>query len=338
MKTLLLPIIFTLFYSFGFSQNQHAKSPVKWHTMQEAIELNKTNPKKIFIDIYTDWCGWCKVMDKKTFTDPNISSHLNQHYYPVKFNAEMTDTIEYLGKEYINKGIGRRPTHDLAIHLLNGKLSYPSTLYLDEQLKPISAIPGYLESKKLQPILIFFTENLHLSTPYDKFETYFNKTFTSTEKDTLHTLKWYTIEEATELCKTNPKKILLHLYTDWSLTSKMMMETTYKQATINKYLNDNYYMVKFNATSKDTIHFTGQTFINKSEKHPFHDFAVTLLDGRMSFPTVIYLGADSQIISAVSGYMTPKNTEPILHFFKEEAHKTATWEEYRKNFTSAIKE
>ena len=72
------------FYSKGLAQ----ESKVKWYTFEEAVELNKAEQRKIFIDVYTDWCGWCKKMDATTFNSPEIAKILNEEYYAVKFDAE----------------------------------------------------------------------------------------------------------------------------------------------------------------------------------------------------------------------------------------------------------
>src|SRR5690606_20775174 len=70
---------------------------VQWMTFEEAVERSKTEKRKIFIDVYTDWCGWCKVMDRKTFNDPIVAELLNTQYYPVKFNAEQRGDVVYDG-------------------------------------------------------------------------------------------------------------------------------------------------------------------------------------------------------------------------------------------------
>src|SRR3954454_9110641 len=72
----------------------HAGS-VKWMSFEQAVEKSKSEKRKIFIDVYTDWCGWCKVMDQKTFTDPAVAKLLNEKFYAVKFNAEQRDDVKF---------------------------------------------------------------------------------------------------------------------------------------------------------------------------------------------------------------------------------------------------
>lgn len=150
-------IVVFLILSFGASFGQK----VKWHSFEEAIELNKSNPKKILIDVYTDWCGWCKVMDKNTFSHPVISKYINDNFYAVKFNAESTEPVTFKDYTFTNKGSGTRSTHELAVALLNGKMSYPSIAYMDENNQLITAIPGYYDPKKIEPLLSFIVNDLY---------------------------------------------------------------------------------------------------------------------------------------------------------------------------------
>jgi thioredoxin-related protein len=147
---------------------------VKWHTMEEALKKNKQNPKIFFIDIYTDWCGWCKRMDANTFSHPVIASYLNNHFYPVKFDAESTDPVQVGDKTFENNGTGRRATHDLAAALLQGKLSYPSFVFLSNEIQIITILKGYKTPGVLEPILAFFAENAHKSMEYQEFEESFD--------------------------------------------------------------------------------------------------------------------------------------------------------------------
>jgi len=153
--------------------SQSETSLVKWYTIDEALKLNEKNPKKIFIDMYTDWCGWCKTMDKNTFSNPQIAEYLNKYFYPVKFNAESKQDITYKGKVYKNNGTGSRPAHDFALALTNGQLSYPTSAYLDAESKLLTTVPGYLAPADIEPILVFFGEDHYKTTKWEDFKAKF---------------------------------------------------------------------------------------------------------------------------------------------------------------------
>lgn len=137
--------------------------------MQEALELNKTNPKKFFIDVYTDWCHYCKLMDQNTFSDTSVAKYLNQHYYPVKFNAEGKDTIRFADRIFVNPNSGGRSPHDFAVALLQGKLSYPSVAFLNEQSQMLTVVPGYRTPDQVGPILVFLAEDHYKTISFDDF-------------------------------------------------------------------------------------------------------------------------------------------------------------------------
>ena len=68
---------------------------IKWMTFDEAIAAQKKNPKKIFVDIYTNWCGPCKMLSSNTFTNKDLAKYVNDNYYPVKFNGEGNELVNY---------------------------------------------------------------------------------------------------------------------------------------------------------------------------------------------------------------------------------------------------
>lgn len=138
---------------------------INWVTFEEAIELSKKKPKKIFVDVYTNWCGWCKKMDKATFQDPEVAKYMNKNFYCIKFNAEGKDDVIVGDKTYSNNG----KTHQLARDLLNGKLSYPTVVFLDERFSNLSPVPGYREPNDFLHIARFFGNNIYKTKNWEQY-------------------------------------------------------------------------------------------------------------------------------------------------------------------------
>ena len=147
---------------------------IEWLTVEQAFALNQTEPRKILIDVYTDWCGWCKVMDRETYTDPKVVAYINKHYYPVKFNAEQREEVTLGGQKFKFVQQGNSGVHEFAASLLQNKLSYPSTVFLDEQLHMIQPLPGYLKAKEFHEIITFFGGDYYKNIAFEQYkaETY----------------------------------------------------------------------------------------------------------------------------------------------------------------------
>ena len=136
---------------------------INWITWSEAVEKTSEdkNPKKIFVDVYTNWCGWCKKMDKETFSDPEVSSYMNEHFYMVKMNAELKDDIIYNGKTFKYVKQSRRGYHELAAALLQGKMSYPTVVFLNEKQEILSPVQGYQEPETFIEIARYFGSDIY---------------------------------------------------------------------------------------------------------------------------------------------------------------------------------
>lgn len=152
--------------------NANAQSEkINWMSFEEAVKLNETAPKKILIDVYTDWCGWCTKMDQTTFIDKDVVTYMNENYYAVKFNAEQAEPIEFKGYTFTNPNPNgtKKGTHELAQALLQGKVAYPSYVFMDENNQLLTVVPGYSQANEFLKILKFISTNAFLNTSWEEF-------------------------------------------------------------------------------------------------------------------------------------------------------------------------
>ena len=138
---------------------------INWMTFKEALELNQTAPKKIFVDVYTGWCGWCIKMDRTTFQDSTVVAYMNENFYAVKLDAEMTDTIVIGRYTYTNsRGFdGKWGVHQLAMKLLQGQAAFPSFVLLDERNRIITIERSYKPAKDFLPMLMYYGSDAYLN-------------------------------------------------------------------------------------------------------------------------------------------------------------------------------
>ncbi len=136
-------------------------------SFEQAVAACQKNPKKIFIDISTVWCGWCKKMDATTFEDSSVVSYMNAHYYAVKLDAETKDTIHFQDKQFVFRS--EYKANELALSLLNGQMSYPSFVFMDEQFRLLSPLQGYQTVEQFKPVIKYFGENTYLTVKWEDY-------------------------------------------------------------------------------------------------------------------------------------------------------------------------
>jgi thioredoxin-related protein len=307
---------------------------VKWYSFAEAQELNKKQPKPFLVDIYTDWCGWCKQMMRTTYSDPNLATYINTWFYPVKFNAEGQDTIIYMGEKYFNPSKAPRSTHQLAFKFLGNKLTYPSTLFIGNNFQFQLNTSGYLDNRQIEPILVYTVENIFRTTAFEEFKTHFQKAFYDTTKSKEPDIKWYSLTEAQKLNVKAPRKFIFDIYTNWCNGCKVMNKTTFSDARLKEYLSKHFYLIDLNAETKDTLHFGGKTYTNSGTNGtPFHDLVMELSHRNLSLPTLIITDESMTILDTLPFYISPETLEPVLLFYGDNAYKTEKWQDYVKKFS-----
>lgn len=164
-------IVFLMLVSLSFSAK--AQKGVQWMSLEEAEAAVKTSPRPVLVDLYTDWCGWCKVMDKRTYNNEKVAKYLNEHFYNVKLNAESTGEFTWMNKKYGYNAAYK--TNEIALYFTGGQLSYPTTVIIPAVGESPQAIPGYLSPRDLEPVVRYFGSGAYPSTNFPDFHKGFKR-------------------------------------------------------------------------------------------------------------------------------------------------------------------
>ena len=185
IKTIILVIVGLTFHLSPYTSN--AQSQVKWHTIEQAAEA-KIGEKLYFVDFYTSWCGWCKKMDRETFTDPTVALILNKYYIPVKFDAEGNSEFTWRGNKYSNVATapGNRPsTHSFAKKVLGAKMGFPSFGLFKTDQAQLTVLQGYQSASDLVVILWYFASGDNKRYAFDNYSKIFDKEIRPTMNEKL---------------------------------------------------------------------------------------------------------------------------------------------------------
>ena len=134
------------------------------------MDAQKKNPKKVLFFIYTTWCRWCRLEDSLVYKNKEISHFINQNFYPVKFNAETRTTVMFKGVSFEFMKDEKIFANALTPYLLNGKMSYPGTVILNETGSVINVRNGYIEPVYLELVLNYFAGNAYKEMKLEEFD------------------------------------------------------------------------------------------------------------------------------------------------------------------------
>ncbi len=128
-------------------------------SFNEKLEAAKTTNKKIIISVYTDWCGWCKKMDRETFKNESVLSEIDKNFVFLKLNAESNDELTYQGEKYTKAQFAAA----------FGIKGYPATIFLNSSSDPITVVPGYIDGEMFSKILKFISGEVYLNKTFEKY-------------------------------------------------------------------------------------------------------------------------------------------------------------------------
>ena len=132
----------------------------EWRTVNEALAEEAGSQKFILLDVYTDWCGWCKRMDRDTYADSSVSAYISERFVAAKMNPEKDGKVIYDGHEYSQAQFGKAL----------GISGYPATAFFTPEKELITVVPGYLPAKDFRLLLQFLAEDHYKTTTFQEFK------------------------------------------------------------------------------------------------------------------------------------------------------------------------
>jgi thioredoxin-related protein len=164
-------LVFILFSLCSAKVTPTGHDKLLWMNWKELAPKMNNETKPVIMDLYTNWCYWCKVMEKKTYANSKVIAYINEHFYAVKFDAESKEVVEWRNKQFnFNEAY---KINDFAMYVTNGQPGFPTmVIFPDEKSEPI-AVSGYMQPKEIEPILKYFGEGAYKKESFNDFQSTF---------------------------------------------------------------------------------------------------------------------------------------------------------------------
>lgn len=131
-----------------------------WYSLDEAQERAGAEDKKIMIFVYTEWCGFCRRMDREVYSSDDIIEIFSDYYYPVRLNAESDKTVSFNGDNYT----------EAELALAFGVTSYPTAVFVDEAGDAFGSQPGFIKKDMFRDILVFVGTDAYKQQSFQDFQ------------------------------------------------------------------------------------------------------------------------------------------------------------------------
>ncbi len=337
MKIIRLAFLQTSFFISAFlfpffiSAQTEIKPAVNWLTFEQASTLNKENPRPLMVFCYKANDDSSKLMLNTTFTRKEVCLYLNNKYYPVKLDIGSKTDITFMdGKVY--KKDPSKPYHDLAAVLLGDNPVAPTVLLYDDENKGFS-FKGYKKYYDMICMLVYVSENVQKTSKYETWAPAYFRTFPP-EKQVNRipmVVNWLPLNEALKLNKENPKGIFLTFFAKSSAASSVMLVNAFSHNKVAGYLNDNFYCVRIDAQTSDTLTWDKQ-YINKHESGNYHELAKTFMKDQMQFPSIFFFDKSNKLILTENLYLSPEALYILSNYVASGSYKTKAFTDFMKAF------
>lgn len=329
-SSLIFFLAFLLFSSRVIAQ-QEITPLINWLTFEQVKELKKEKPKPILVYFYNQAVDSSELMFTTTFARKDICGYINNKYYAVKFDVTAKEDVNFLDDKIYKKDPSK-PQHELSNMLLGQKNVIPTILIYNDLASGFS-FNGYKNNFDMLCILVYFGENVEKTTRYDVWAPAYFRTFPPDKQVNRIPLaiNWMTLEEALKANQENPKGIFLTWFTKWNAASSVMLVNAFSHKKVSAFMNENFYNVRMDAQTTDTLVWDKEYF-NNDEKFHFHELALSMMKGKMQFPSIFFFDKTNKLVLSENLYLSPEALFLLSNYIKSESYKTSKFADYMKSF------
>lgn len=152
-------ILFVALLFAGLTLKIQDTKELKWYSFTEGLKIAEAEKKKVLIDVYTDWCEWCKKMDEEVYANSTVKKYIASKFILVKLNAESEKKHIFRGREY----------SEMELSYIFGVEGFPTTIFIREDMQPITAVPGYFPADVFMKILTFIGDDYYMKMTFEDY-------------------------------------------------------------------------------------------------------------------------------------------------------------------------
>jgi thioredoxin-related protein len=326
----ILLVLMCLLTTSLFSQTA-GDTLVKWKKVEEVKVLMKTEPRPIFTFFYSEGVDSCKIMLEKTLRMREIYNLLNSKYYCIFIDTESNDTLQWFDNKTYTTRESASPS-SLSAHLLGRKPVFPTVLIYNKETAGFT-FRGYTDRYEMRCVLVYFTEDVYKTTPYELWAKAYKHAFpTFGSPDALKSpIQWHPLNEALALQKKHPRPIFINWYARLNVSSFVMLYNTYEDPKLAEYMNAHFYCVSLDAQTRDTLYWD-KAYQYIPAKAKFNQLAVTLLEGKMKFPGLMFFDPQKKLIICEQTYLGPLNLFTMANYAGSGSYKTVSFSDFMKTY------
>lgn len=334
MKKILSTIALLIFIAQVFAQDTNS---VQWLSFDSVAKAFYKKQKPILIWIYKKDNDSSQLMLKQTFENSEVAKYINILFYPIKLEATTHDTITFFnGQKFVH--MPNQPYHQLVYTLLTDSISFPALVVFGKNAQG-RVFYGFKDRDHIFPILIYYAENVYISTKYEEWEKMYFKVYPPGVPQIITRLfiHWVNVNDLDKKMKQQPRKIFIDVYDRYNIADNVMRLRVYNIPPIADYLNRHFYPVTVEARAQDTLIFNGKEY-PPSDKYPYNTLAIKLLNGYMTFPAALVLDSTYKTIDLERAFLTPEVFYKIITYFGGDYYKTMSFKEYLNKYADKLEE